>query len=67
MAVQSGGSASWRALLQRGLDTADELSDLVARKISAVTDPRARMLRQRDSGPDSGCQQEFGRHGCHRG
>jgi hypothetical protein len=47
MAVQSGGSASWRALLQRGLDTADELSGLVARKISAVTDPRARLLRQR--------------------
>jgi hypothetical protein len=47
MAVASGGSASWRALLQRGLDAADELSDLVARKISAVTDPRARLLRQR--------------------
>jgi hypothetical protein len=47
MAVQSGGSASWRALLQRGLDTADELSGLLVRKISAVTDPRARLLRQR--------------------
>ncbi len=47
MAAESGGSAPWRALLQRGLDTADELSALVARKISAVTDPRARLLRQR--------------------
>ena len=47
MVVESGGSGSWRGLLQRGLDTADELSGLVARKISAVTDPRARLLRQR--------------------
>jgi hypothetical protein len=47
MAVESGGSVPWRALLQRGLDTADELSAVVARKISAVTDPRARLLRQR--------------------
>jgi hypothetical protein len=51
MAVESGGGAihggSWRALLQRGFDTANDLSDLVARKISAATDPRARLLRQR--------------------
>jgi hypothetical protein len=51
MAVESGRGAlrggPWRVLLQRGLDTANELSDLVARKISAVTDPRARLLRQR--------------------
>jgi len=51
MAVGSGrgavGSGPWRGLLQRGFDTANELSDLVARKISAATDPRARLLRQR--------------------
>jgi hypothetical protein len=37
----------WRALVQRGLDTAADLSDLVARKISAAADPRARLLRRR--------------------
>jgi hypothetical protein len=48
MVVESGRgvvrSGSWRALLQRGLDTANELSALVAEKIS---DPRARLLRRR--------------------
>ena len=48
MAVESGRGAvrsgSWRALLQRGLDAANELSNLVAAKIS---DPRARLLRRR--------------------
>lgn len=51
MAMESGRGAvrggSWRALLQRGFDTANDLSDLVAQKISAATDPRARLLRQR--------------------
>lgn len=47
MAVQSGRSAAWRTLLLRGLDKASDFSDLVARKISAATDPRARLLRQR--------------------
>jgi hypothetical protein len=47
MAAEFGRSASWRSLLQRGLDTANDLSDLLAQKISAATDPRARLLRQR--------------------
>ena len=51
MAVQSGRGAvrggPWRTLLQRGFDTATELSDLVAQKLHAVSDPRARLLRQR--------------------
>ncbi len=51
MAVESGRGAvhggPWRTLLQRGFDTATELSDLVAQKIQAVSDPRARLLRQR--------------------
>ena len=47
MAVQSGRSASWRTLLLRGLDTASDVSELVAQKISAATDPRERQLRRR--------------------
>lgn len=34
-------------MLQRGLDTAVELADWAAQKISAATDPRARLLRRR--------------------
>src|SRR5690242_16383305 len=47
MSVNATGRGSWRALLQRGLDTAADLSDLVAQKISAAADPRARLLRRR--------------------
>jgi hypothetical protein len=47
MAVQSGRGASWRTLLLRGLDTASDVSELVAQKISAATDPRERQLRRR--------------------
>src|ERR1700757_3507160 len=47
MAVKATERGPWRALLQRGLDTAADLSELVAQKISAATDPRARLLRRR--------------------
>jgi hypothetical protein len=47
MAVQSGRSAVWRTVLVRGLDVAGDLSELVAQKISAATDPRERLLRRR--------------------
>ena len=47
MAVNATQRGSWRALLQRGLDTAADLSDMVAQKISAAADPRARQLRRR--------------------
>lgn len=47
MAVRATERGPWRALLQRGLETAADLSDLVAQKISAATDPRARLLRRR--------------------
>jgi hypothetical protein len=47
MAVKATQRGSWRALLQWGLDTAADLSDLVAQKISAAADPRARLLRRR--------------------
>src|ERR1700744_5650521 len=47
MAVKATLRGPWRALLQRGLDSAAELSELVAQKISAAADPRARLLRRR--------------------
>src|SRR6201984_3238333 len=47
MAVKATQRGSWRALLQRGLDTAADLSGFVAKKISAAADPRARLLRRR--------------------
>ena len=34
-------------LLQRGIDTAAELSDVLARKLGAIADPRAKLLRKR--------------------
>ncbi|GFG76368.1 phage shock envelope stress response protein PspM [Mycobacterium botniense] len=40
------GAGQWCTLLRRGLDTVTEISGLVAHKISAVTDPRARMRRR---------------------
>ncbi|MCV7400647.1 hypothetical protein H7K24_10800 [Mycobacterium fragae] len=44
MAVRQGHvTGQWRSLLQRAL----EFSDSVAQRISAATDPRARMLRRR--------------------
>jgi len=47
MTVKATQGGAWRSLVQRGVDTAADLSDLVARKISAAADPRARMLRRR--------------------
>lgn len=42
MAVRSG-----RSMLQRGVDTVSEYADLAAAKLSALSDPRARLLRKR--------------------
>ncbi|HUE34876.1 MAG TPA: hypothetical protein VMQ38_18790, partial [Mycobacterium sp.] len=47
MAVNTTQRGPWRVLLQRGLDAAADLSGLVAQKISAAADPRARLLRRR--------------------
>lgn len=47
MAVNATRPGPWRALLHRGLATAADLADLLARKISAAADPRARQLRRR--------------------
>src|SRR5271156_2737389 len=47
MVVKVTRRGPWRSLLQRGFDTATELSYFLAQKISAATDPRARLLRRR--------------------
>ncbi|MCV7278550.1 hypothetical protein H7J88_02675 [Mycolicibacterium flavescens] len=38
---------AWRSLVQRGVDTAAEWSDVLAAKLSAAADPRAKLLRKR--------------------
>ncbi|MEZ0357487.1 hypothetical protein CRM90_08345 [Mycobacterium sp. ENV421] len=40
-------SRQWRSVMQRGIDTVSEYADVAARKLSAVSDPRARLLRKR--------------------
>ncbi len=37
----------WRSVMQRGIDTVSEYADVAAQKLSAVSDPRARLLRKR--------------------
>lgn len=46
-AGRPGETRGWQAVLQRGIDTAAELSDLVAQRLGAAADPRARLLRKR--------------------
>ncbi|WP_006241943.1 phage shock envelope stress response protein PspM [Mycolicibacterium tusciae] len=38
---------AWRSLAQRGVDTAAEWSDVMAAKLNAAADPRAKLLRKR--------------------
>lgn len=47
MAVESAQRGPWRAFLQRGLGCATYVFDVVAQKINAAADPRARLLRRR--------------------
>lgn len=47
MSSRTGRVEGWRTLAQRGVDTAAEFSDLLAEKLSAAADPRAKLLRQR--------------------
>ena len=49
MTVKPTGVASrqWRSALQRSVDTVSEYADIAAQKLSAVSDPRARLLRKR--------------------
>lgn len=47
MSAQAGRSNAWRSMAQRGVDTAAEWSDLLAEKLHAAADPRAKLLRKR--------------------
>src|SRR5258708_29950549 len=49
MAVNSnaGRPEAWRTLVQRGVDTAAEWTDVLAEKLNAAADPRAKLLRKR--------------------
>ena len=47
MAVTPFLSRQWRSVMQRGIDTVSEYADVAASKLSAVSDPRARLLRKR--------------------
>ncbi|EJZ06391.1 phage shock envelope stress response protein PspM [Mycolicibacterium vaccae] len=47
MSTRTNRPEAWRSLTQRGIDTAAEWSDLVAEKLNAAADPRAKLLRKR--------------------
>ncbi|MDP9165137.1 MAG: hypothetical protein M3O32_03600 [Actinomycetota bacterium] len=42
-----GRQEAWRTLVQRGVDTAAEFSDVMSQRLGAVADPRAKMMRKR--------------------
>src|ERR1700752_3098073 len=44
---RAGRREAWRSLVQRGVDTAAEWSDVVAEKLNAAADPRAKLMRKR--------------------
>jgi hypothetical protein len=44
---QTGRPEVWRSLVQRGVDTAAEWSDVLAEKLNAAADPRAKLMRKR--------------------
>jgi hypothetical protein len=44
---RTGRHEAWRSLVQRGVDTAAEFSDVVAQRLGAAADPRAKLLRKR--------------------
>src|SRR5258705_6125786 len=44
---RAGRPEEWRSLVQRGVDTAAEWSDVLAEKLNAAADPRAKLLRKR--------------------
>lgn len=44
---RAGRPEAWRSMVQRGIDTAAEFSDVLADKLNAAADPRAKMLRKR--------------------
>jgi hypothetical protein len=47
MGTRIGRSQGWRSMTQRGLDSAAEWSELLAQKLNAAADPRAKLLRKR--------------------
>ncbi|WP_422748093.1 phage shock envelope stress response protein PspM [Mycobacterium sp. WMMD1722] len=48
MKVQTRQTPSaWRSVLQRGVDSAAEFTDVVAERLHAASDPRAKLLRKR--------------------
>jgi hypothetical protein len=47
MNSRAGRPEAWRSLTQRAVDTAAEWSDVVAEKLNAAADPRAKVLRKR--------------------
>ena len=47
MNSRTGRPEAWRSLAQRGVDTAAEWSDMLAEKLNAAADPRAKLLRKR--------------------
>lgn len=47
MSTRTSRPERWRSLAQRGVDTAADWSGLVAEKLSAAADPRAKLLRKR--------------------
>lgn len=47
MSTRTSRPDTWRSLTQRGVDTAAEWSELLADKLHAAADPRAKMLRKR--------------------
>ncbi|ULE32973.1 phage shock envelope stress response protein PspM [Mycobacterium sp. IDR2000157661] len=47
MNSQPSRPEAWRSLLQRGVDTAAEWSDLLAARLNSAADPRAKLLRKR--------------------
>lgn len=47
MNSRAGRPEAWRSLVQRGVDTAAEWSDVLAEKLNAAADPRAKLMRKR--------------------
>ncbi|AIY46303.1 phage shock envelope stress response protein PspM [Mycolicibacterium fortuitum] len=47
MATNTGRPEVWKSLVQRGIDTAADLSGALTEKLSAAADPRAKLLRKR--------------------
>ncbi|MFG1929775.1 hypothetical protein ACGFK1_03840 [Mycobacterium sp. NPDC048908] len=47
MNTRTGRPEAWRTLAQRAVDTAAEWSDVMAEKLNAAADPRAKLMRKR--------------------